>query len=64
MLGLVLGVSIGGYIDDRHFKMTIGLIVLVCILIILYTGRSGAEVKPPLSMRGMAMVASINLIFR
>ncbi|MDX9959607.1 MAG: sulfite exporter TauE/SafE family protein [Spirochaetia bacterium] len=59
MLGLVLGVSVGGYIDDRHFKMTIGLIVLVCILIILYTGRRGAEVKPPLSARGMFILQAV-----
>ncbi len=47
MLGLVLGVTLGGYIDDRHFKMTIGLIVLVCILINLYTSLRGAALQVP-----------------
>jgi hypothetical protein len=47
MAGLALGVTIGGYIDDRHFKMTIGLIVLVCILIILYTSLRGSRIQVP-----------------
>lgn len=41
LAGLILGAGIGVYIDDRHFKMTIGLIVLVCILIILFTSLRG-----------------------
>jgi uncharacterized protein len=47
MLGLVLGLTLGGAIDDRHFKMIIGLIVLVCILIILYTSLRGNKVTVP-----------------
>jgi hypothetical protein len=47
MAGLALGVTIGGYIDDRYFKMTIGLIVLVCILIILYTSLRGSRMQVP-----------------
>jgi uncharacterized membrane protein YfcA len=47
LAGLVLGVSVGAYIDDRHFKLTIGLIVLVCILIMLYSSHSSGDTKLP-----------------
>jgi uncharacterized membrane protein YfcA len=47
ILGLLLGVSVGGYIDDRHFKITIGVIVLVCVLIILYTNLKDSRIKSP-----------------
>lgn len=47
LLGLVIGLFTGKYIDDNQFKMIIGLIVLLCLAILFYTKSRSGEVKVP-----------------
>jgi len=37
MAGLVMGLVVGNYINDSQFKFLIGILVLACLIILLYT---------------------------
>ncbi|NLK27797.1 MAG: sulfite exporter TauE/SafE family protein [Clostridiales bacterium] len=39
IIGLLLGVFVGNYISDKAFIMLIGIIVLFCLVILIYTER-------------------------
>jgi len=41
LAGLILGLVVGNYINDGQFKALIGIIVLVCLGILLYTQKKG-----------------------
>jgi uncharacterized membrane protein YfcA len=45
--GLTLGLVVGNYISDRQFKALIGIIVLVCLGILLYTQKKGDKKTVP-----------------
>lgn len=45
--GLVLGIIIGSYINDKQFKMLIAISVLVCLGILVYTEKKGDNLKVP-----------------
>lgn len=47
LLGLALGVFIGNYISDRTFVMLIGIIVLLCLGILVYTEKKGKDFRVP-----------------
>lgn len=47
MVGLVLGIIIGNYINDSQFKALIAVIVIVCLGILLYTERKGNSMIVP-----------------
>lgn len=44
VIGIALGTLVGGFLNDAHFKLLMGIIVLICLLLILY----GQIFKKPL----------------
>ncbi len=46
-VGLVLGVIIGNYISDKTFIVLIGMIVLLCLGILIYTEKKGKNFIVP-----------------
>jgi uncharacterized membrane protein YfcA len=47
LIGLVLGAIVGNYISDKTFVMMIGIIVLFCLGILVYTEKKGKEFIVP-----------------
>lgn len=47
VIGLALGVFVGSYISDRTFITLIGVIVLFCLGILIYTEKKGKDFKVP-----------------
>ncbi len=47
VLGLVLGVIIGNYISDKTFVTLIGIIIIFCLGILIYTEWKGKDFKVP-----------------
>lgn len=47
ILGIILGVVIGNYISDRTFLTLIGIIILICLGILVYTEIKGKNIKVP-----------------
>ncbi|NTW72900.1 MAG: sulfite exporter TauE/SafE family protein [Eubacteriaceae bacterium] len=45
--GLILGVIVGGHINDATFKMFISLIVIICLLLLVFIERKGGEINIP-----------------
>lgn len=48
-IGLVFGVVVGNYIDDKQFKMIISISVLLCLFTLIYTEKKGESLKIPKS---------------
>lgn len=48
-VGLVLGVVLGNYLNDRTFVVLIGAIVLLCLSILIYTEMKGKDFTVPSS---------------
>lgn len=46
-VGLALGVVVGNYINDKQFKTTIAVSIIVCIVVLIYTERKGENLKVP-----------------
>lgn len=47
VIGLSLGVVVGNYISDNTFVTLIGIIVLFCLGILIYTEKKGKDFKVP-----------------
>lgn len=47
VLGLILGVIVGIYINDKQFKAFIAVSVLICLAILIYTEKKGENLKVP-----------------
>lgn len=47
ILGIILGVVVGNYISDKAFLALIGIIILICLVILVYTEKKGKNVKVP-----------------
>jgi uncharacterized membrane protein YfcA len=47
VLGLLFGVIVGNYINDKQFKMVISISVLLCLFILIYTEKKGGNLKVP-----------------
>ena len=47
LVGLILGVIVGNYINDKQFKVFIAISVLICLIILIYTERKGENLKVP-----------------
>lgn len=47
LLGIVLGAIVGDWLDEGQFKLLMGLMVLVCLLLILYGQIFKKEIKAP-----------------
>lgn len=47
LFGLILGVVIGVYINDKQFKAFIAASVLICLGILIYTEKKGENLKIP-----------------
>jgi uncharacterized protein len=46
-VGLVLGVIVGNYINDRQFKAVIAISIIICIGVLIYAERKGENLKVP-----------------
>lgn len=49
MAGLLLGLAVGNIISDDQFKTLIAILVIVCLILLIITGRKGDETKIPKS---------------
>jgi uncharacterized membrane protein YfcA len=49
LLGLILGVIVGIYVNDKTFKACIAVSVLICLVILIYTEKKGENFKVPQS---------------
>jgi uncharacterized membrane protein YfcA len=47
LVGIVLGVIVGSYINDSQFKTSIASIVLACLVLLIYTEKKGDNLKVP-----------------
>jgi len=47
LIGLGLGLIIGKFINDSQFKITIAIMVLLCLAILVYSERKGDQLKVP-----------------
>lgn len=47
LIGLVFGVIVGNYINDKQFKMVISISVLICLFTLIYTQKKGESLKIP-----------------
>lgn len=47
LAGLILGIFVGNYINDKQFKTLIAISVLVCLSILVYTEKKGGSIKVP-----------------
>ncbi len=50
VIGLALGLVIGKFINDSQFKITIAIMVLICLMILIYTERKGDRLNVPKKM--------------
>ena len=46
-IGLVLGVIVGSFINDKQFKAVISISVLLCLVALIYTEKKGENLKVP-----------------
>jgi hypothetical protein len=46
-IGLILGVVVGNFINDKQFKMVISISVLLCLFTLIYSERKGESLKIP-----------------
>ena len=47
ILGLIFGVIVGNYINDKQFKMIISASVILCLTTLIYTEKKGENLKVP-----------------
>ncbi len=47
LIGLLIGVLTGNIINDNQFKVLIGLVVLVCLILLIYMEKKGENIKLP-----------------
>jgi uncharacterized protein len=47
LVGLVAGIIVGNYINDKQFKIFIALSVFACVFVLVYTERKGDTLKVP-----------------
>ena len=47
ILGLIFGVIVGNYINDKQFKMIISISVILCLATLIYTEKKGENLKIP-----------------
>jgi uncharacterized membrane protein YfcA len=47
LTGLITGLIVGNYINDKQFKIFIALSVLLCLFVLIYTERKGDNLKVP-----------------
>lgn len=46
-IGLVSGVIVGNFINDKQFKLVISISVLLCLITLIYSERKGGNIKVP-----------------
>ncbi len=47
LLGLLFGVIVGNYINDKQFKAVISISVLLCLITLIYSEKKGENLKIP-----------------
>ena len=57
LAGLTLGLVVGNYINDSQFKALIGIIVLLCLGILLYTKKKDDKKNSPGGSQGSKFIA-------
>ena len=45
VIGVLLGVWYGQYVNDQQFKMTMGVIVLICVVLLVYKEIQKTPIK-------------------
>jgi len=60
LIGLVLGVVVGNQISDKTFTVLIGIIILFCLGILLYTEKLGKDFVVPHKIWFYALVGIIS----
>ena len=56
VVGLLLGLIVGGFINDAQFKMLIAILVLICLIVLVYTERKGDNLKIPKKLWFYALI--------
>lgn len=56
VVGLALGLTVGKYINDSQFKILIGIMVLICLIILVYTEKKGDSLKVPKKLWFYALI--------
>ena len=46
-IGLVAGVTVGNYINDKQFKLVIAISVILCLITLIYSQKKGGNIKVP-----------------
>ncbi len=59
-VGLALGAIVGNYISDKAFVMMIGIIVLGCLSVLVYTERKGKSFTVPGSVWFYALIGILS----
>jgi len=47
VVGLILGLTVGKFINDSQFKALIAVLVLICLIVLIYTEKKGDSLKVP-----------------
>ncbi|MBU3181243.1 sulfite exporter TauE/SafE family protein [Clostridium psychrophilum] len=46
-IGLISGVIVGNYINDKQFKAVISISLLLCLVVLIYTQKKGDNIEVP-----------------
>lgn len=47
ILGIILGALVGNSLDDAQFKLLLGMVVMLCLILLIYMEFAGKEVSVP-----------------
>lgn len=47
LVGLILGIIVGNYVNDNQFKAFIAISIFICLAILIYTEKKGDNLKVP-----------------
>lgn len=47
ILGIILGALVGNTLDDAQFKLLLGMVVMLCLVLLIYMEFAGKTVKVP-----------------
>ena len=58
-MGLLLGIIVGNYINDKQFKIVIASSVLACLIILVYTEKKQDKLKVPSAIWFYALTGTL-----
>lgn len=44
-VGLIIGTAVGSFINDSQFKLLIGILVIICLFLLIYTEKKGSSLQ-------------------